>query len=62
VQLLPRRGWDDPAGQPRAGFKVMWRYCQLIADEGCVAHDPDEDELIDLTLSEHEAAAAYLWF
>jgi hypothetical protein len=62
VQLLPRRGWDDPPDQPGYGFFAMWRYCQLIAAEGCVAHDPDDDELVDLTLSGDEAAATYLWF
>jgi len=62
VQLLPRRGWDDPANQPGAGFTAMWRYCQVLAGEGCVAHDPDDDELIDLSLTEDEAAATYPWF
>jgi len=61
VQLVPRRGWDDPTDQPGAGFSTMWRYCQLLAGEGCVANDPDDDEIIDLDLDEEEAARTYFW-
>jgi hypothetical protein len=40
----------------------MWEYCQLHAAEGCVAHDPDTGERIDLDLDWDEAVRTYLWF
>jgi hypothetical protein len=61
VQLEPARGYRDPDDQPGLGFRTMWRYCQLLAGEACVAHDPDDDEIIDLSLDEDEARHRYNW-
>jgi hypothetical protein len=61
VQLLPRAGWAAPPDRPGAGFTAMWEYCQLLANEGFVAHDPDDGKLIDLDLGPDEAARTYLW-
>ena len=61
VQLEPGRGYQNPEDQPGAGFHVMWRYCQLLAGEGCIAYDPDYDEHVNLDLDEDEARGVYNW-
>jgi len=63
VQLEPARGYQDPDDDPGAGFRAMWRYCQIVTPEGCIAYDPDYDELMDLdfSLAEAEARGIYNW-
>jgi len=60
VQLLPKRRWNDP--EDVDGFAVMWDYCVALGEgANCVAQDPDEDELIDLSLELWEARRRYNW-
>ena len=62
VQLQPPRGYTGIEDRQGVGFAAMWRYCQIIADaEHCIAYDPDDDELVDLTLPEGEARRRYNW-
>jgi hypothetical protein len=59
VQLMPKKFWDNP--RDLDGFEIMWSYCIALGETGCVAHDPDEDELIDLTLDLETARSWYNW-
>jgi hypothetical protein len=60
AQLLPKKQWDDPVDMD--GFAVMWDYCVAVADAtGCVAHDADDDEIIDLSLDVETARRRYRW-
>lgn len=59
VQLRPKKFWKNP--DDLDGFAIMWSYCVALEKTGCVAHDPDEDELIDLTLDMETARSWYNW-
>ncbi|MCL1598274.1 MAG: hypothetical protein M3094_03755, partial [Actinomycetia bacterium] len=60
VQLKPKKWWngDDEVD----GFAVMWSYCTALASRAqCVAHDSEEEELIDLSLDLETARSFYNW-
>jgi hypothetical protein len=59
AQLRPKRNWVNPDGLD--GFEIMWSYCVALGETGCVAHDPDEEGFIDLTLDAHSAWRRYNW-
>ena len=59
VQLRPKKYWANP--EDLDGFAIMWSYCVALGRTGCVAHDPEEDELIDLTLDVETARSWYNW-
>ena len=59
VQLRPKKYWENP--NDLDGFAIMWSYCVALGETGCVAHDPDEDELIDLALDVETARSWYNW-
>jgi hypothetical protein len=59
VQLQPKKFWANP--DDLDGFAIMWSYCLALGKTGCVAHDPDEEELIDLTLDMETARNWYGW-
>jgi hypothetical protein len=60
VQLRPKKFWDNPEGID--GFTVMWEYATALGQlASCVAHDPDEDLVIDLSLDLEIARSVYNW-
>ena len=59
AQLMPKKDGEEP--NDLDGFAIMWSYCKALADTGCVAHDPDDDEIIDLSLELWEARRWYNW-
>jgi len=60
AQVLPKKQWTEPDDMD--GFAVMWGYCVKVAERtGCVAHDPDYDEIVDLSLDVETARDFYLW-
>ena len=59
VQLRPKKFWENPDNLD--GFAIMWSYCVALGKSDCVAHDPDEEELIDLTLDVETARSWYNW-
>jgi hypothetical protein len=60
IQLMPKRNWLEPDDMD--GFAVMWDYCVALAVHAdCVAHDPDDYELINLGLDLRTARRIYNW-
>lgn len=60
VQLQPKKRWQGP--DDIDGFAVMWEYCISVdRHAGCVAHDPDYDEVFDLSLDTETARSLYNW-
>ena len=59
VQLMPKKLWEDP--DDLDGFAIMWSYCVALGKTGCVAHDPDEEELVDLSIDVETARSWYNW-
>jgi len=59
VQLRPKKLWENL--NDLDGFAIMWSYCVALGETGCVAHDPDEEGLIDLTLDVETARSWYNW-
>jgi hypothetical protein len=59
AQLRPKKYWAN--SDRLDGFAIMWSYCVSLGKTGCVAHDPDEDELIDLALDVETARSWYNW-
>jgi hypothetical protein len=60
VQLQPKKRWQW--SKDIDAFAVMWKYCVNINRyAGCVAHDPDYDEVFDLTLDVETARSLYNW-
>lgn len=60
VQLKPKKRWN---GDPEIdAFAVMWSYCVALAEQAqCVAHDSEEEGLIDLSLDLETARTYYNW-
>ncbi len=59
VQLKPKNGWWSDEID---GFAVMWAYCLALAEQArCVAHDSEEEGLIDLSLDAAMAGSIYNW-
>ncbi len=60
IQLRPKRFWENPTGID--GFAAMWAYATALGEHAsCVAHDADEDLLIDLSLDLETARSVYNW-
>jgi hypothetical protein len=59
VQLRPKKLWENP--DDLDGFAIMWSHCVALGKTGCVAHDPDEDELVDLSIDVETARSWYNW-
>ena len=59
AQLQPKKFWANP--DDLDGFAIMWSYCVALGETGCVGHDPDEGDLIDLTLDMETARSWYGW-
>ena len=60
VQLKPKKRWRNP--DEIDGFAVMWEYCTALASRAqCVAHDSEEEGLIDLSLDLESARSFYNW-
>jgi hypothetical protein len=59
AQLMPKKFWENP--DDLDGFAIMWSYCVALGRTGCVAHDPDEEELIDLSIDVETARSWYNW-
>jgi hypothetical protein len=59
VRLRPKKLRAKP--DDLDGFAIMWSYCVALGKTRCVAHDPDEEELIDLAVDMETARDWYGW-